>query len=91
MDRSLYFPRKLVKRCFKELENARRVANRYDRTAENFLDFIVITSIRLGVRLLLTWPGIHYSQRNFRESVELNGLANGYSLRRVEPTILSAR
>lgn len=54
VDHSLYFLRNLVKRCFNKLKNARRVATRYDKTAESFLGFIDITSIRLWVRLLLT-------------------------------------
>ena len=44
----------LVERCFNKLKNARRVATRYDKTAETFLGFIDITSIRLWVRLLST-------------------------------------
>ena len=42
----------LVERCFNKLKNARRVATRYDKTAESFLRFIDITSIRLWIRLL---------------------------------------
>lgn len=54
VDRSLYRLRNLVKRCFNKLKNARRVATRYDKTAESFLGFIDITSIRLWVRHLST-------------------------------------
>lgn len=39
---------------FNKLKNARRVATRYDKTAESFLDFIDITSIRLWIRYLST-------------------------------------
>lgn len=49
VDRSLYRLRNLVERCFNKLKNARRVATRYDKTAESFLGFIDITSIRLGL------------------------------------------
>ncbi|GAB5430999.1 MAG: hypothetical protein EpisKO_03690 [Epibacterium sp.] len=52
VDRSLYRLRNLVERCFNKLKNARRVATRYDKTAESFLGFIDITSIRLWVRHL---------------------------------------
>ena len=52
VDHSLYSLRNLVERCFNKLKNARRVATRYDKTAESFLGFIDITSIRLWVRLL---------------------------------------
>ncbi|WP_254885244.1 transposase [Salipiger sp. HF18] len=54
VDHSLYSLRNLVERCFNKLKNARRVATRYDKTAEFFLGFIDITSIRLWLRLLST-------------------------------------
>jgi transposase len=54
VDHALYSLRNLVERCFNKLKNARRVATRYDKTAESFLGFIDITSIRLWVRLLST-------------------------------------
>src|SRR5690554_5625603 len=54
VDRRLYKLRNLVERCFNKLKNARRVATRYDKTAESFLGFIDITSIRLWLRHLST-------------------------------------
>ena len=54
VDHSLYSLRNLVERCFNKLKNARRVATRYDKTAESFLGFIDITSIHLWLRLLST-------------------------------------
>ncbi len=54
VDHSLYSLRNLVERCFNKLKNARRVATRYDKTAESFLGFIGIASIRLWMRLLST-------------------------------------
>ena len=54
VDRSLYRLRNLVERCFNKLKNARRVATRYDKTAESFLGPIDITSIRLWLRHLST-------------------------------------
>lgn len=54
VDRSLYRLRNLVERCFNRLKNARRVATRYDKTAESFLGFIDIASIRLWLRHLST-------------------------------------
>ena len=54
VDRSLYRLRNRVERCFNKLKNARRVATRYDKTAESFLGFIDITSIRLWFRHLST-------------------------------------
>ena len=40
--------------CPSKCSYARRVATRYDKTAESFLGFIDITSIRLWLRLLST-------------------------------------
>jgi len=54
VDRSLYRLRNLVERCFNKLKNARRVATRYDKTAESFLGFIDLTSIRLWLHHLST-------------------------------------
>ncbi|MFD2439555.1 IS5 family transposase [Paracoccus kondratievae] len=54
VDRTLYRLRNLVERCFNKLKNACRVATRYDKTAESFLGFIDITSIRLWFRHLST-------------------------------------
>ena len=50
----LYRLRNLVERCFNKLKNARRVATRYDKTAESFLGFVDIPSIRLWLRHLST-------------------------------------
>jgi transposase len=54
VDRTLYRLRNLVECCFNKLKNARRVATRYDETAESFFGFIDITSIRLCLRHLST-------------------------------------
>ncbi|MBB1493401.1 IS5 family transposase [Paracoccus sp. MC1854] len=54
VDRALYRLRNLVERCFNKLKNARRVATRYDKTAESYLAFIDVTSIRLWLRHLST-------------------------------------
>ncbi len=54
VDRALYRLRKLVERCCNKLKNARRIANRYDKTAESSLGFVDITSIRLWIRHLST-------------------------------------
>ncbi len=54
VDRPLYRLRNLVERCFNKLKNARRVATRYDKTAESFLGFVDITSVRLWLRHLST-------------------------------------
>ncbi len=50
VDRTLYRLRNLVERRFNRLKNARRV----DKSAESFLAFIDITSIRLWLRHMST-------------------------------------
>jgi transposase len=54
VDHSLYSLRNLVERRFNKLKKARLVTTPYDKTAERFLGFIYITSVRLCVRLLST-------------------------------------
>lgn len=54
VDHRLYRLRNMVERCFNKLKNARRVATRYDKTAESYLGFIDGTSIQLWVRHLST-------------------------------------
>lgn len=46
VDRTLYRLRTLIERCLNKLKSARRVATRYDKTAES-LCFFDTTSIRL--------------------------------------------
>lgn len=46
-DRDKYKARNLVERMFNKLKNWRRVATRYDKTAESFLGFITIAAIKL--------------------------------------------
>ena len=54
VDMTIYTLRNMVERCFNKLKNARRVATRYDKTAESYLAFIDLTSIRLWLRHLST-------------------------------------
>ena len=54
VDRRLHRLRNPVERCFDGLKNARRVATRYDETAERFPGFIDIPSARLRLRHLST-------------------------------------
>jgi len=42
--------RNLVERCFSKLKHSRRLATRYDKTADSFLGFVLIASIRLCIR-----------------------------------------
>lgn len=46
-DREKYRWRNLVERLFNKLKNWRRVATRYDKTAESYLGFVAIASVTL--------------------------------------------
>lgn len=45
-----------VERCFSKLEHSRRIATRYDKTADSFLGFVLIASIRLWIRHFVHTP-----------------------------------
>jgi transposase len=47
VDSAIYALRNMVERCFNRLKNARRLATRYDKTADSYLGFIHLISIRL--------------------------------------------
>lgn len=46
-DRAKYRWRNLIERLFSRLKNWRRVATRYDKTAESYLGFVNIASVKL--------------------------------------------
>jgi transposase len=50
IDGHLYALRNLVERCFSKLKHSRRLATRYDKTAESYLSFILVASARLWIR-----------------------------------------
>ena len=50
VDAAIYALRNMVERCFNKLKNARRLATRYDKTADSYLGFIHLASIRLWMR-----------------------------------------
>ncbi len=50
IDGHIYALRNLVERCFSKLKHSRRLATRYDKTADSFLGFILVASIRLWIR-----------------------------------------
>ena len=50
IDGHIYVLRNLVERCFSKLKHSRRLATRYDKTADSYLGFILIASARLWVR-----------------------------------------
>ena len=50
IDGHIYSLRNLVERCFSKLKQSRRLATRYDKTADSFLGFVLGASIRLWIR-----------------------------------------
>ena len=54
VDAAIYALRNMVERCFNKLKNARRLATRYDKTADSFLGFVDVACIRLWLRHLST-------------------------------------
>jgi transposase len=50
IDGHIYALRNLVERCFSKLKHSRRLATRYDKTADSYLAFVLIASIRLWIR-----------------------------------------
>ena len=50
IDGCLYALRNLVERCFSKLKHSRRLATRYDKTADSYLGFVLVASARLWVR-----------------------------------------
>ena len=50
IDGHIYALRNLVERCFSKLKHSRRLATRYDKTADSFLGFVLLASIRLWIR-----------------------------------------
>lgn len=51
---AIYTLRNMVERCFNKLKNTRRLATRYDKTADSFLGFVDLACIRLWLRHLST-------------------------------------
>ena len=50
IDGHLYALRNLVERCFSKLKHSRRMATRYDKTADSYIGFILVASARLWIR-----------------------------------------
>jgi transposase len=46
----LYKARNLVERFFNKIKHFRRIATRYDKTAENFLAALKLAAVRIGLR-----------------------------------------
>lgn len=49
----IYSLRNLVERCFLKLKHSLLLATRYEKTADSFLGFVLVASIRLWVRHLI--------------------------------------
>jgi len=45
-----YALRNRIERCFNKLKNWRRLATRYDKTADSYLGFVLIAAVRLWAR-----------------------------------------
>jgi transposase len=52
VDPLLYAMRNRIERFFNKLKNARRVATRYDKTADSFMAFIQLASIKIWLQIL---------------------------------------
>ena len=50
IDGHLYALRNLVERCFSKLKHSRRLATRYDKTADSYIGFVLVAALRLWVR-----------------------------------------
>jgi transposase len=50
IDGHIYALRNLVERCFSKLKHSRRLATRYDKTADSYIGFILVASARMWVR-----------------------------------------
>jgi transposase len=50
VDGAIYALRNTIERCFNKLKNARRLATRYDKTADSYSGFISLVSLRLWMK-----------------------------------------
>lgn len=50
IDDHIYALRNRIERCFNRLKNWRRLATRYDKTADSYLGFVLIAAVRLWMR-----------------------------------------
>ncbi len=53
IDDHIYALRNRIERCFNRLKNWRRLATRYDKTADSYLGFVLIAAVRLCMRPLV--------------------------------------
>lgn len=50
VDDHVYALQNRIERCFNKLKNFRRLATRYDKTAESYLGFVLISAVRLWMK-----------------------------------------
>ena len=62
VDTAIYALRNMVERCFNTLKNARRLATRYDKTADSYFGFITSSQSACGCANLSTPPSSFESQ-----------------------------
>ena len=53
IDDHIYALRNRIERCFNRLKNWRRLATRYDKTAESYLGFVLVAAVRLWMRVFV--------------------------------------
>lgn len=56
IDRFAYALRNRIERTFGRMKNARRMATRYDQTAESYLGFVQIAAVRMWVNYFVNAP-----------------------------------
>jgi transposase len=50
VDGAIYALRNQIERCFSKLKQSRRIATRYDKTADSYTGFAIIEALRLWIR-----------------------------------------
>ena len=50
IDPYIYALRNRIERCFNKFKNSRRLATRYDKTADSYLGFVHLTAVRLWIK-----------------------------------------
>lgn len=53
VDDFIYAMRNRIEQCFSKLKNFRRLATRYDKTADSYLGFVQIAAIHLWTRIFV--------------------------------------
>ncbi len=56
VDGFIYTLRNQIERCFSRLKQNRRIATRYDKTANSYLGFAIIGALRIWIRHFVNTP-----------------------------------